>query len=313
MTGGFFDFKRVHRRLRTPLTTGAGSVNSVDRIILRTQSDQGTGYGEIAPWPGFPTESVEQALEFLRSAQGNLPHLVAAVDASPTPLPCLSSGLSSCRLWDKIIGFGGSLPCAGLMTLSVMETEAKVAAGFKTLKVKISPETSEESIHGVLSRFPGSLRLDANGSLDLQTARRWTEFARAQAQVEFLEQPLPVGHPGYASLGPDKIALDESFLTPGGIDWSGIVVVKPLLAGDWDDLLAWRTTRADAVVYSSCFETAIGRQGALWLASQDPAAGTVGFDTLGRFESDGRDRHAAGPSASGLPGYDWAGFWHDLT
>jgi O-succinylbenzoate synthase len=313
MTGGFFDFKRVHRRLRTPLTTGAGSVNSVDRIILRTQSDQGTGYGEIAPWPGFPTESVEQALEFLRSAQGNLPHLVAAVDASPTPLPCLSSALSSCRLWDKIIGFGGSLPCAGLMTLSVMETEAKVAAGFKTLKVKISPETSEESIHGVLSRFPGSLRLDANGSLDLQTARRWTEFTRAQAQVEFLEQPLPVGHPGYASLGPDKIALDESFLTPGGIDWSGIVVVKPLLAGDWDDLLAWRTTRADAVVYSSCFETAIGRQGALWLASQDPAAGTVGFDTLGRFESDGRDRHPQGPSASGLPGYDWAGFWHDLT
>ena len=313
MTGGFFDFKRVHRRLRTPLTTGAGSVNSVDRIILRTQSDQGAGYGEIAPWPGFPTESVEQALEFLRSAQGNLPHLVAAVDASPTPLPCLSSALSSCRLWDKIMGFGGSLPCAGLMTLSVMETEAKVAAGFKTLKVKISPETSEESIHGVLSRFPGSLRLDANGSLDLQTARRWTEFTRAQAQVEFLEQPLPVGHPGYASLGPDKIALDESFLTPGGIDWSGIVVVKPLLAGDWDDLLAWRTTRADAVVYSSCFETAIGRQGALWLASQDPAAGTVGFDTLGRFESDGRDRHPPGPSASGLPGYDWAGFWHDLT
>ena len=313
MTGGFFDFKRIRRRLRAPVTTGAGAVDCVDRIILRTQSDQGTGYGEIAPWPGFPTESVEQALEFLRSAQGNLPHLIAAVDASPAPLPCLSSALSSCRLWDKIIGFGGSLPCAGLMTLSVMETEAKVAAGFQTLKVKISPETSQESIHGVLSRFPGRLRLDANGSLDLQTARRWTEFARAQTQVEFLEQPLPVGHPGYASLGPDKIALDESFLTPGGIDWSGTVVVKPLLAGDWDDLLAWRATHVGAVVYSSCFETAIGRQGALWLAAQDPAAGTVGFDTLGRFESDGRDRHAHGPSASGLPGYDWAGFWHDLT
>jgi O-succinylbenzoate synthase len=199
------------------------------------------------------------------------------------------------------------------MTLSVMETDAKVAAGFKTLKVKISPETSEESIHGVLSRFPGRLRLDANGSLDLQAARRWTEFARAQTQVEFLEQPLPVGHPGYASLGPDKIALDESFLTPGGIVWSGTVVVKPLLAGDWDDLLAWRATHVGTVVYSSCFETAVGRQGALWLAAQDAAAGTVGFDTLGRFENDGRDRHAPGPDASGLPGHDWAGFWHDLT
>ena len=87
MTSGYFDFKRVRRRLRSPVTTGAGTVDSVDRIILRTQSDHGTGYGEIAPWPGFPTESVEQALEFLRSAQGNLPHLVAAVDASPTSLP----------------------------------------------------------------------------------------------------------------------------------------------------------------------------------------------------------------------------------
>lgn len=313
MTGGFFDFKRIRRRLRSSVTTGAGAVDSVDRIILRTQSDQGTGYGEIAPWPGFPTESIEQSLEFLRSAQGNLPHLLAAVDASPAPLPCLSAALSSCRHWPQIAGFGDSLPCAGLMTLSVMETEAKVAAGFRTLKVKISPETSEASILGMLSRFPVCLRLDANGSLDLQAARRWTEFARAHGQVEFLEQPLPVGHPGYASLGTDKVALDESFLTPGGVDWAGTIVIKPLLAGDWDALRAWRATHAGPVVYSSCFETAVGRQGALWLAAQDASAGTVGFDTLGRFESDGRDRHPPGATAAGLAGYDWAGFWHDVT
>jgi O-succinylbenzoate synthase len=313
MTGGFFDFKRVRRRLRSPVMTGAGTVDNVDRILLRTQSDQGTGYGEIAPWPGFPTETIEQALEFLRSAKGNLPHLLASVEASPEPLPCLAAALSSCRHWEAIAGYGGSLPCAGLMTLSVMETEAKVAAGFRTLKVKISPETSEGSILGVLARFPGRLRLDANGSLDLQAARRWTEFTRAQARVEFLEQPLPVGHPGYASLGPDKVALDESFLTPGGVDWSGTVVVKPLLAGDWSELRAWRASHQGAVVYSSCFETAIGRQGALWLASLDPTPTSVGFDTLGRFENDGRDRHQPGPTATGLPEYDWAAFWQDLT
>jgi O-succinylbenzoate synthase len=313
MTGGFFDFKRVRRRLRSAIVTGAGAVDSVDRILLRTQSDHGTGYGEIAPWPGFPTETVEQSLEFLRSAQGNLPHLLAAVAASPAPLPCLSAALSSCRHWKQIAGYGGSLPCAGLLTLSVLETDAKVAAGFRTLKIKISPETSVEAIRTAAARFPGKLRLDANGSLDLQAARRWAEFARAHEQVEFLEQPLPVGHPGYASLGPDKIALDESFLTPGGVDWAGTVVVKPLLAGDWDELRAWRGAHAGAVVYSSCFETAIGRQGALWLAAQDPQAGTVGFDTLGRFENDGRDRHAGGARATGLPGYDWAGFWQELT
>lgn len=313
MTGGFFDFKRVRRRLRSPIVTGAGAVDAVDRILLRTQSENGTGYGEIAPWPGFPTETVEQALDFLRSAQGNLSHLLSAVDASPAPLPCLSAALSSCRHWAKIADFGGQLPCAGLLTLSVMETDAKVAAGFRTLKVKISPETTEEAIGRVLGRFPGQLRLDANGSLDLQRARRWTEFARGHPQVEFLEQPLPVGHPGYASLGTEKVALDESFLTPGGTSWSGTIVVKPLLAGDWDELLVWRGSHKGGIVYSSCFETAIGRQGALWLAAQDEVPATVGFDTLGRFENDGRDRHAAGPLAGGLAGYDWAAFWQELT
>lgn len=313
MTSGFFDFKRIRRRLRSSVVTGAGAVDAVDRILLRTQSDQGTGYGELAPWPGFPTETIDQALDFLRSAQGNLSHLLASVAASPTALPCLSAALSSCRHWADIARFGGSLQCAGLLTLSVMEADAKVAAGFRTLKIKISPESSEEAILGALGRFPGQLRLDANGSLDLQTARRWTEFARSQPRIEFLEQPLPVGHPGYASLGPSKVALDESFLTPGGISWEGTIVVKPLLAGDWDELRAWRSAHAGPVVYSSCFETAIGRQGALWLASQDAAAGTIGFDTLGRFENDGRDRHPPGAVAAGLPNYDWAAFWQELT
>jgi O-succinylbenzoate synthase len=313
MTSGFFDFKRFRRRLRTPVATGAGVVDAVDRIILRTQSDQGTGYGEIAPWPGFPTETIEQAVESLRSAQGNLGHLSAAVAASPTARPCLSAALASCRHWNQIARFRDALPCAGLMTLSVMETAAKIAEGFQTLKIKISSETSEEAIRSVLARFPGRLRLDANGSLDLQAARRWAELVRAEERIEFLEQPLPVGHLGYASIGPVKIALDESFLTPAGLAWDGTVVVKPLLAGDWDDLLAWRAAHKGVVVYSSCFETAVGRQGALWLAAQDPAAGTVGFDTLGRFEHDGRDQHAPGALAAGLVDFDWGRFWQELT
>ena len=92
MTGGFFDFKRVRRRLRSAVVTGAGAVDSVDRILLRTQSDQGTGYGEIAPWPGFPTETIEQSLDFLRSAQGNLPHLLAAVNGDLLPMPTTGEG-----------------------------------------------------------------------------------------------------------------------------------------------------------------------------------------------------------------------------
>lgn len=313
MKDGLFDFKRVRRRLRSPLRTGAGAVEAVDRILLRTHSEAGVGFGEIAPWPGFPTESADAAVEMLRTARGDLAHLLATAEASRAALPCLRAALSSCRHWKEIAGFSGYLPCAGLLALGEADLDAKLAAGFRTLKLKISPATSTAAAQDLLGRFDGTLRLDANGSLDLGAARDWAAWVRAEPRIEFLEQPLPAGHPGYASLGPEKIALDESFLTPAGFAWNGPVVVKPLLAGDWDELTAWRKGRTAATVYSSCFETAIGRQAALWLAAQDPQAGTVGFDTLGRFENDARDRHAGGPLARGLADYDWEAFWLELT
>ena len=57
----------------------------------------------------------------------------------------------------------------------------------------------------------------------------------------------------------------------------------------------------------------IGRQAALWLAAQDPAGGAVGFDTLGRFERDGRDRHTGGPVVRGLLDQSWDAFWQELA
>ncbi|MEI6461665.1 MAG: enolase C-terminal domain-like protein [Verrucomicrobiota bacterium] len=313
MKGGFFDFKRVRRRFRSPLATGAGNVDAVDRVLLRCQSETGVGYGEIAPWPGFPSETIDQAIEVMRSAQGNYSHLCSTVQASRSALPCLAAALSSCEHWTAIAAYGGELPCAGLIALSGDDAAAKIAAGFQTLKIKISATTQEPSIREIFSLFAGQVRLDANGSLNLTAARTWAEFARSEKRVEFLEQPLPVGHPGYASLGQDKIALDESFLTPAGSDWPGLVVIKPLLAGDWTELRAWRQHRLSPVVYSSCFETAIGRQAALWLASLDEEVGTVGFDTLGRFEHDARDRHPAGPIVRGMADFDWDAFWREIS
>ncbi|MEK0438205.1 MAG: hypothetical protein RLZZ233_1176 [Verrucomicrobiota bacterium] len=316
MNGGKFDFLRVRRRFRQPITTGHGTVESVDRVLLRTEDETGVGFGEAAPWPGFPTEDCDAIVEALRSARGNLSHLRASVAASRADLPCLGAALSSCAHWGEIEAFTGALPCAGLLVKPTAEGLAeKIGAGFRTLKLKITADTQPETIRSLIEEAPEGIRfrLDANGGLSLEQARAWTEFARSQDKVEFLEQPLAVGHPGYASLGPDKIALDESFLTPGGVDWAGTVVVKPALAGDWDELRRWRRGHAGDVVYSSCFETAFGRQAALWLAAQDPQAGAVGFDTLGRFEMDGRDRHESGPSARGRLDISWHDLWKEMT
>ena len=316
MNGGKFDFLRVRRRFRQPVTTGHGTVESVDRILLRTEDEAGIGFGEAAPWPGFPTEDCDAIAEVLRSARGSLAHLRASVAASRGSFPCLSSALSSCAHWGEIEAFTGALPCAGLVLSPTTEAVAeKIRAGYRTLKLKITGETAPAAVRALIEAAPADVafRLDANGGLTLEQARAWTELVRALPACGFLEQPLPVGHPGYASLGAEKVALDESFLTPGGVDWAGPVVVKPALAGDWEELLRWRRAHAGEVAYSSCFETAYGRQAALWLAAQDPAGGAVGFDTLGRFEMDGRDRHEAGPMARGRLDIRWHDLWTEMT
>ncbi len=310
MRGGNYEFRRIRRRFRKAVVTGSGTVDAVDRVVIRTDSEGLVGYGEVAPWPGFPTESADEAAEALRSAQGDLARLTAK--ASSRRMPALAAALSSCRRWREIAAFTGALECAGLVAVGE-GLRGKAEAGYRTLKLKIGPGDGPDLARRALDQFAGTLRLDANGSLELTAARIWTDYVRTEPRVEFLEQPLPVGHAGYASLGPEKVALDESFCTPGGDDWSGPVVVKPSLAGDWDALTAWRATRTAPVAYSSCFETAIGRQAGLWLASLDPAPLAVGFDTLGRFELDGRDRHEGGPLAKGLGGYDWDRFWGELS
>jgi O-succinylbenzoate synthase len=310
MHGGNYEFRRIRRRFRKAIVTGSGTVDAVDRVVIRTETEGRVGFGEVAPWPGFPTESADEAAEALRSAQGDLARLISKV--ASRPMPALAAALSSCRRWNEIASFEGALPCAGLVTAGE-DVREKAARGHRTLKMKIGPGDGTDLARAALDRFPGVLRLDANGSLDLAAARLWTEYARSETRVEFLEQPLPVGHAGYASLGCEKVALDESFTTPDGPAWAGPSVVKPSLAGDWDAFLTWRGTRTAPVVYSSCFETAIGRQAGLWLASLDPAPLAVGFDTLGRFELDGRDRHEDGPFARGLGGLDWEKFWRELA
>jgi len=311
------EFRPIRRRFRTPLRTGAGVVESVDRILLRgTFADGRVGYGEIAPWPGFATETADRALEVLRASQGDLGQLRAATRTRA--LPCIVSALSMIDRWADIARFDGALPCAGLLPADTTPGFAadRAAEGWAVLKLKVGPATSIDSVRGILAALPPgcALRLDANGSLTLVPARAWVEFARAEPRVEFVEQPLPVDHAGYVSLGPDKVAHDESFIQAGGDGrWGGLVVAKPSLAGDWENLIGWARARAGHVIASSCFETAIGRQAGLWFASQVGGPWAIGFDTLGRFEADGRDRHEPGPVARGRADIDWAGFWEDVA
>jgi len=315
MNDGKYEFLRVRREFRHPFVTGAGSFSEIERVLIKTEENGVVGFGEVAPWPNFKTENISQCVEILNTARGDLENLKNLLRERENQFPCLESALSSCQRWDEIQKFGGEIECAGLVGKPSEETiYKKISEGFKTLKFKISPATSLPEIKSIISTTPKDVifRLDANGSLNLEESKLWVNFAFSSDRVDFIEQPLPVDHEGYRLLDSFKVALDESFTYPGKLRWPGPIVVKPALVGDWMEFIAWRHSRYDGVYYSSVFETAIGRQAALWLAHRDERLPAVGFDTLNYFKDDGLDFHQPGPIVRGLSNFDWLDLWRKL-
>jgi O-succinylbenzoate synthase len=300
-----------------PALRPAGDGNrSIERILLRAvDAAGGIGFGEVAPWPGFPTESLEEAAAVLESAGGNLGRLRRASEEGA--LPCLGAALSMVSAWDQAAAFAGEMACAGLLGEGEGEARAAelAARGYVTLKAKLRPGDNPDRFRTILAATPAELRLrlDANGRLDLTEALVLMDWARGEPRIEFVEQPLAAGDPGYAALGPSKVALDESFLcgprrAPETEGWEGFLVVKPAMAGDWKSLRELlRAHPPERLIMSSAFETAVGFQAGLAFAAALGTTRAVGFGTLG---SDPKwERHSPGPFAAGRTNIDWEALW----
>ncbi len=183
-----------------------------------------------------------------------------------------------------------------------------------------------------------SLRLDANGGLSLAVAEQWlqrcdriqlppianrpreagskqsTLSSSGSFRVEFLEQPLPVDRFDAMlalSQHATPLALDESVSTVSQLEhcyqqgWRGVFVVKPAIAGSPARLRQFCQTHAIDLVFSSVFETAIGRQAVLNLAAEIWDAQSIDAEQGSTASSIPRepqyDSSTARPSASAVP------------
>ncbi|MEO0949415.1 MAG: o-succinylbenzoate synthase, partial [Cyanobacteria bacterium J06641_5] len=158
------------------------------------------------------------------------------------------------------------------------------SAGARTFKWKIgvaAPRTELQALQALLTALPttAKLRLDANGGLDIATARTWLEACdRANGRIEFCEQLLPPccfdDLQQLATHYRTPLALDESVATLQQLEacyargWRGIYVIKAAIVGSPQRLRRFCQERALATVFSSVFEGEIGRQAALSLATE---------------------------------------------
>lgn len=300
-------FHPYQRRFKRSLKTHHGLWTVREGILLQlTDSQDNQGEGEIAPLPWFGSETLEEALYFCRHLPDRFS--VDELRAIPAQLPACQFGFG-CALQEL---HQNSTPTS-LFPIPEEETPLAYSAllptgaaaltdwiplwqqGYRTFKWKIG--VSDSSVEQELCRelrhglpAPAHLRLDANGGLDLETAQQWLALCdepkpgTGLRTIEYLEQPLLQLE--------DMLALSEQYMTPIALDesvatlnqlvdcyqrgWRGIFVIKPAIAGDPEQLRQFCLTHSLDTVFSSVFETNVGRRACLQLA-KELSTRAVGF------------------------------------
>lgn len=273
-----------------PLLTRYGLWSVRQGLILTLTDDLGNvGQGEIAPLAWFGSETWAQAWDYCQQ----LPPRLTATDLLTVPdhLPACQFGFGCAwaTLTQNPKQTSLTLPICALLPTGSPALSAYAALwqqGYRTFKWKIGvddPETERKLLQELTMALPAgaTLRLDANGGLTYESACEWLDLCDqllAQVRIEYLEQPLP----------PDQftamlkltqhfqtaLALDESVATLGQLQacyqqgWRGVFVIKPAICGYPDQLREFCRIHPLDAVFSSVFESEIGRQACLQLATE---------------------------------------------
>ncbi len=278
-----WEFRPYLRPFRTPLITHHGEWRDREGILLQlTATDGRTSYGEIAPLPWFGSETMEQAIALCQ----RLPAILdaAIIGAIPNTLPAAQFGFESA--W---AGFTAppqpiALPQSALLPageIALTQWHPLWQQGFRTFKWKIGVADLALELawfQQLKQQLPATarLRLDANGGLTIAQAAHWLTVCD-RLSVEYLEQPLPPSQfremLALQAQHSTAIALDESVATVAHLQtcldhgWTGVVVIKPAIAGSPTQLHRLFQQSAIDAVFSSVFETPIGQQAGLQLAA----------------------------------------------
>jgi O-succinylbenzoate synthase len=276
-------------------------------------------YGEVAPLPGFSVEGIDDALAELDSIAFAIPPLEEASLPLPRPwnlllnsihcpsLRCALEGVILDRLartgaLTEIFRKRPSVECNGLILggteqETLREITTRTELGFRTLKIKISPDSIETTLRALRSSnlSPSTmLRLDANRSFTLS---EWSAIAPdlASLPIEYVEEPLrtPEELPSITGNRDIPIAIDESTRDIAPDDWLRwsirAVVLKPSLNGGLLSLLPLISAierHGAYITLSSSFESGVGlRSIALFAATLD-RCGAIGIDTASFLKED---------------------------
>ena len=247
----------VRLRFARPLRTAQGDFTERVSVLLELRDAAGVaGYGEAAPWPGFGTESVDEAEASLRAVERLLagaslqsgdwpaefehhfagrPAARAALQGALLDLGARRAGIPlSAHLAANAGPTCGApmarVPVNALLTARDPEaliSEAALAreAGYRAVKIKLGDGAVQSDVvrlRAVRDGIGPSVRLrgDANGAWSVRDALAALE-AFAPFDLEYVEQPVAAHDiDGLAELrrrAAVKVAADESVASEDGM------------------------------------------------------------------------------------------------
>ena len=276
--------------LQRPLRLGTFTLTERHGILLQAtdESGQPTGWGDVAPLPGFSTESLDDVVEALKKP------------ASSFPYPSLRFGYWAMQ--QPLFSTSASFPLCALLqgdqATVLNQVQVDLDQGFHTFKLKVGRYALEEDIETVLKILSlcdgqAHLRLDANRQWDYETARAFAKAVHDDS-IAFIEEPLKesnrlaewITETGFPT------ALDESLdliyhqpaIQPAAL------IVKPTFLGGLNEIQPFIKAgqqKEIPLIFSAAYESGIGLRAIVHLASlasSSPAA--LGLDTYRWLKSD---------------------------
>ena len=284
---------------RQPPTTASGVPADRAGWLVRLRDGEHEGVGDAAPWESWGTESAAacEAALLRWEATGEEPAVAtpiarSAVRTAATALAAHRAGLPLAHFLahrepsEQLAATSHALTGAGPLE---PQFEAAVAAGFRAVKVKLSPATAAAVAAlldaGLHTSLRLSVRLDANCSFASAGDDPLLD-ALQHPGIDFLEEPMPVARRAdfFARLraGHQRYAFDES-MTELSLEQllplapRATFVLKPALLGgvaQTYDLARSLHAAGGHVLVTNFIESAVGRLAARHLsAAVECAAG----------------------------------------
>lgn len=288
---------RYRLPLARPVVIGGHSLTERQGFLIRCQSKEGaTGWGEVAPLPGYTREGLSDAEQALRLVSNTMQGRIVALEqilsgeissGMTAATPSVRFGFETACL-DLLSGPGrgfrhllsqdytNQILVNGLLHSLVLPSKGNLAewsrAGMRVVKCKVGRTELERESAWILrlsERLPAGMkmRLDANRGWSLQQAIAFLRGIPSHS-IEYVEEPVrDIGElPELAKSTGVPIALDETVQERGadvfelGMTPAAIVLKPGALPGIAATLRLGREAKDRGVepVVSSLFESGVG-------------------------------------------------------